>query len=74
MKYNEDGTVNRYKARLVAKGYAQTHRIDNNETFAPVAKITTVRVVLTIATTRGWYLHQIDVKNMFLQGDLEEHV
>ena len=59
VKYNADGSVNQYKAQLVAKGYAQTHRIDYDETFAPAAKMTmsSVHVVLAIATARGWHLH-----------------
>ena len=74
MKHNVDGTVNRYKARLVAKGYAPTYRVDYEETFAPVAKMTTIRTVIALAVAKGWQLHQMDVKNSFLQGKLEEHV
>ena len=72
VKYKDDGSVNRYKARLVAKGYAQTHGVNYEETFAPVAKMTTVQTVIAIAAAKGWHLHQMDVKNTFLQGELEE--
>ena len=66
VKYNVNGSVNKYKAQLVAKGYMQQHVIDYNEKFVPVTKMTIVRVLLAVATAKGSHLHQMDVKKSVL--------
>ena len=73
-KYASNGNVERLKARLVAKGFSQVEGIDYNETFAPVAKMNSIRLVLSLATLHNWEFHQMDVKSAFLHGDLHEEI
>ena len=73
-KLNSDGTIQKHKARLVAKGYSQQPRIDYNETFAPVARLDSIRALIALASQIGWSIHQLDVKSTFLNGVLEEEI
>ena len=74
IKYHADGTISRYKARLVVKGFHQTQRVDYTETFSPIVKASTVRVILSLAVMNKWELRQVDVNNAFLNGILVEDV
>ena len=74
LKYNPDGSIARYKARLVARGFSQAYGLDYHETFSPVARLSSIRVLFSIALDQSWPLHQLDVSNAFLYGDLDEQV
>jgi hypothetical protein len=74
VKYNVDGSVQRNKLRLVAKGYSQQPRVDFHETFALVARLDTVRALISLAAQNVWLLYQLDVKSAFLNGELKEEV
>ncbi|BBG98940.1 multidrug resistance-associated protein 9 [Prunus dulcis] len=73
-KLNLDGSVQKNKARLVAKGYSQKPGIDYNETFAPVARLDTIRTLIALAAQKEWNLYQLDVKSAFQNGVLKEEV
>jgi hypothetical protein len=73
-KYTTDGSIQAFKARLVAKGFRQKEGIDYFDTYAPVARITSIRVLMALASIYNLYVHQMDVKTAFLNGDLDEEV
>lgn len=73
-KHHSDGSLACHKARWVVRGYSQRPGVDYDETFSPIIKPTTIRVVLSLAVSRDWPIHQLDVKNAFVHGHLDETV
>ncbi|KAL0377326.1 UNVERIFIED_CONTAM: Retrovirus-related Pol polyprotein from transposon RE1 [Sesamum radiatum] len=73
-KLNADGSIQKHKARLVAKGYSQLPGIDYTETFAPVARLDTIRALVAIAANKKWKIYQMDVKSAFLNGYIDEEI
>lgn len=74
LKLNLDGSIAKYKTRLVAKGFLHRQGLDYSEVFEPVARLETIRLVIALASGRGWSLFQLDVKFAFLNDPLEEEV
>ncbi len=73
-KMKIDGTIDKFKARLVAKGFTQKEGIDYFDTYAPVARTSTIRILIALASIYNFEIHQMDVKTAFLNGDLEEEI
>jgi hypothetical protein len=73
-KLRPEGTIEKYKPRLVAKGYTQKDGEDFFDTYSPVARLTTIRVLLSLAASHGLLVHQMDVKTTFLNGELDEEI
>jgi hypothetical protein len=71
-KIAADGSVEKHKARFVARGFSQIEGVDYDETFAPVARYTSIRTIIAIVAELGWRIHQMDVKTAFLNGFIEE--
>jgi hypothetical protein len=74
IKHAVDGSIDKYKARFVARGFSQQEGEDYDETFSPVSRYTSIRAIISLATSMGWSLHQMDVKTTFLNGVIEEEV
>jgi hypothetical protein len=73
-KHETDGSVDKYKASFMAMGFSQPEGVDYEETFSPVAKYSSIRIVISLAVEMGWCIHQMDVKIAFLNGVVEEEV
>jgi len=74
VKQAADGSVEKHKARFVARGFSQVEGIDYDETFAPIARYSSIRSMLALSAQMGWKIHQMDVKTTFLNGKIEEEV
>jgi hypothetical protein len=74
IKHAADGSVEKYKARFVARGFSQKEGIDYDEIFAPVARYSSIRIIISLAAVFGWKLHQMDVKTAFLNDEVEQEV
>jgi hypothetical protein len=74
IKHAADGSVDKYKARFVARGFSQKEGEDNDETFAPIARYTSIRAIMSLIVSMGWSLHQMDVKTAFLNGAIKEEI
>ena len=74
VKQANDGSVDKHKVRFVSRGFSQVEGIDYNETFAPVARYSSIRLILALSAQMGWKIHQMDVKTTFLSGKIEEEV
>jgi hypothetical protein len=74
IKHTTDGSIEKHKASFVARGFSQVEEIDYEETFAPVARYTSIQMIIALATSMGWKLHQMDVKTTFLNGEIGEEI
>jgi hypothetical protein len=74
IKHAVDGSIKKYKARFVAKGFSQVEGVDYDEIFSPVARYTSICTIIALVASMGWKLHQMDVKTVFLNGEIEEEV
>jgi hypothetical protein len=74
IKYNPDGSVNRFKARLVAQGFSQRLGVDYSNTFSPIVKLSTLRTFLALMAARGMHAHSFDIETTFLNADLQGEI